>query len=144
MATAAFSVRMDEDLKRDFERMCESFGISMTAAINLFATAVVNERRIPFEIRSKPVGREEALRAFETARAQALAANPDGMTLEEINKEISEARTQGYRYAIRRDRYQCTGIILRVEGGDSPRNRGEGDARRQDRPGLQYLSAEGI
>ena len=94
MATAAFSVRMDEDLKNNFEKMCESFGISMTAAINLFATAVVNERRIPFEIRSKYPTREEALRLFESARAQALSKNPDGMTLDEINAEIAAARAQ--------------------------------------------------
>ena len=78
MAIAAFSVRMDEQLKNNFERMCESFGISMTAAINLFATAVVNERRIPFEIRGKTWTREEGRILFETARAQALAKNPDG------------------------------------------------------------------
>lgn len=94
MATAAFTVRMDEDLKINFEKMCESFGISMTAAINLFATAVVNERRIPFEIRSKSSAREEALKLFESARAQVLSNNPNGMTLDEINAEIAAARAE--------------------------------------------------
>ena len=94
MATAAFSVRMDEELKNNFERTCESFGISMTAAINLFATAVVNERRIPFEIRSKSWTREEALMLFERTRARALSKNPNGMTLDEINAEIAAARKQ--------------------------------------------------
>ena len=94
MATAAFSVRMDEELKNNFERMCESFGISMTAAINLFATAVVNERRIPFEIRCKSWTREEAMMVFERARAEALSKNPNGMTLDEINAEIAAARKQ--------------------------------------------------
>ena len=92
MATAAFSVRMDEDLKSNFERMCESFGISMTAAINLFATAVVNERRIPFEIRSKTWTREEAEDIFESARAHVLSKYPNGMTLDEINAIIDKAR----------------------------------------------------
>ncbi len=92
MATAAFSVRMDEELKNNFERMCESFGISMTAAINLFATAVVNERRIPFEIRSKTWAREEAKDLFESARARVLSKYPNGMTLDEINAIIDETR----------------------------------------------------
>ncbi len=65
MTTVAFSVRMEQELKNDFEKMCQSFGISMTAAINLFATAVVNEGRIPFEIKSMSVTRSEALRTFE-------------------------------------------------------------------------------
>ena len=94
MATAAFSVRMDEELKNNFERTCESFGISMTAAINLFATAVVNERRIPFEIRSKSWTRAEALMLFERTRAETLSNNPNGMTLDEINAEIAAARKQ--------------------------------------------------
>lgn len=94
MATAAFSVRMEEDLKTKFEKTCESFGISMTAAINLFATAVVNEQRIPFEIRSRSLSREEALKLFESARAQVLSSNPNGMTLEEINAEIAAARAE--------------------------------------------------
>ena len=94
MATSAFTVRMDADLKNDFEKLCESFGISMNAAINLFATAVVNERRIPFEIKSRFVDREEALELFREARARALEANPDGLTLDEINELIDSVRKE--------------------------------------------------
>ena len=94
MATAAFSVRMDEELKDNFERMCESFGISMTAAINLFATAVVNEKRIPFEIRSKSWTREESRELFEAARARVLSKYPDGMTLDEINAIVDNTRNE--------------------------------------------------
>ena len=94
MATVVFTVRMEEGLKKRFEETCESFGISMTAAMNLFATAVVNEQCIPFQIRSGGRSREEALRSVESMRAQALANNPDGMTLDEINSEIAAARAE--------------------------------------------------
>ena len=94
MATAAFSVRMDEDLKNNFEKTCESFGISMTAAINLFATAVVNEGRIPFEIRRKSSEREEDLALIRASRAHALAKYPNGMTLDEINELIAATRAE--------------------------------------------------
>ncbi|MBO4357817.1 MAG: type II toxin-antitoxin system RelB/DinJ family antitoxin [Candidatus Methanomethylophilaceae archaeon] len=94
MTTTAFSIRMDENLKNNFERMCESFGISMTAAFNLFATAVVNERRIPFEIKAKTITKEEALFNIETMRTQALSKIPNGLTLDEINEEIDKARNQ--------------------------------------------------
>ena len=94
MATAAFSVRMDENLKNNFEMMCESFGISMTAAINLFATAVVNERRIPFEVKGKTWTREEAKCLFESARTRIRSKYPNGMTLDEINAIIDETRKQ--------------------------------------------------
>ena len=94
MSTAAFSVRMDENLKNNFEMMCESFGISMTAAINLFATAVVNERRIPFEVKGKTWTREEAKCLFESARTRIRSKYPNGMTLDEINAIIDETRKQ--------------------------------------------------
>jgi len=50
MAQATFSVRMDDSLKKDFDRMCSDFGMSMSTAITVFAKAVVRERKIPFEI----------------------------------------------------------------------------------------------
>ena len=50
MAQAAFSVRMDEDLKREFSAFCENVGMSMATAFVVFAKAVVREHRFPFEI----------------------------------------------------------------------------------------------
>ena len=92
MASVSFTIRMDEELKNDFERICRSFGISTTEAINLFSTAVVNERRIPFEMMSKSWTKEEAIMLFEKTREEALSRNPNGMTLDEINAEIVAAR----------------------------------------------------
>ena len=50
MAQATFSIRMDEDLKRDFSEFCNSVGMSMTTAFVIFARKTLNERRIPFVI----------------------------------------------------------------------------------------------
>lgn len=50
MAQSTFSVRMDEQLKDQFGKLCEAFGMNMSTAINVFARAVVRERKIPFEI----------------------------------------------------------------------------------------------
>ena len=50
MALATFSVRMDESLKTQFDSLCQVFGMNTTTAINIFARAVVRQRRIPFEI----------------------------------------------------------------------------------------------
>ena len=50
MAQATFSVRMDETLKRQFDTLCSDFGMTASTAINVFARAVVRERKIPFEI----------------------------------------------------------------------------------------------
>lgn len=95
MAQATFSVRMDEDLKKDFDILCSDFGMNTTTAFNIFARAVVRERRIPFEIKALPqenVTRESALAAFVTMREQAETSGLQDMSLNEINEEIHQAR----------------------------------------------------
>ena len=50
MSHSTFSIRMEDNLKAQFEGLCDSFGMNMNTAFNVFARAVVRERRIPFEI----------------------------------------------------------------------------------------------
>ena len=50
MANTNINIRMDADLKRQFEAFCSDMGMSMTTAFNIFARKVVREYRIPFEI----------------------------------------------------------------------------------------------
>ena len=54
MSQSAFSVRMDENLKRQFEALCKDFGMNMTTAFTIFAKTVVRERVIPFLISAEP------------------------------------------------------------------------------------------
>ncbi len=46
--------RMDADLKRSMERVCEEMGLSMTTAFTIFAKKVSREKRIPFEVTADP------------------------------------------------------------------------------------------
>ena len=64
MATATVSIRMDEDLKRDFEIFCEDKGLTMSTAMNVFARQAVREDRIPFEIKGDQPN-AETLAAFK-------------------------------------------------------------------------------
>lgn len=50
MAQTTLSVRMDEDIKKRFDAFCADAGMNATVAINMFARAVLREKRIPFEI----------------------------------------------------------------------------------------------
>lgn len=50
MAQTNINIRMDEDLKKQFEAFCSDIGMSMTTAFCVFAKKAVRERRIPFEI----------------------------------------------------------------------------------------------
>lgn len=95
MAQATFSVRMDETLKKQFDGLCQEFGMNASTAINVFARAVVRERRIPFEISSPEtdITREGAMQAFQSLRSQAKDHGVSDMSLDEINQEINRART---------------------------------------------------
>lgn len=50
MAQTTLNVRMDEDIKREFDAFCYKVGLNTSVAVNMFARAVLRERRIPFEI----------------------------------------------------------------------------------------------
>ena len=50
MASTNINIRMDADLKRQFEAFCTDMGMSMTTAFTIFAKKAVREDRIPFEI----------------------------------------------------------------------------------------------
>ena len=96
MAQATFSIRMDEKLKKQFDELCENFGMSATTAFNVFAKAVVRERKIPFEISAPEpkITKEQALQAFMELREAAKECGLQDMTLEEINEEICMARQE--------------------------------------------------
>ncbi|MCH5291192.1 MAG: type II toxin-antitoxin system RelB/DinJ family antitoxin [Treponema sp.] len=51
---ATISIRMDDGTKAAFEGFCESVGLTVSAAVNLFAKITVRENRIPFEISGDP------------------------------------------------------------------------------------------
>ena len=50
MALTTLSIRIDENVKKQFDAFCSEVGMNTSVAINLFAKAVLRERRIPFEI----------------------------------------------------------------------------------------------
>ena len=106
MAQAAFSIRMDEDLKRDFGQFCENVGMNMTTAFVVFAKATVRERRFPFEIGERFIYREaeerlqirrDAHDAINAIRAERIANNEREWTLDEINAEIDAVRREQVR-----------------------------------------------
>lgn len=99
MAQTAFSIRMDDGLKRDFSQFCENVGMTMSTAFVVFAKATLRAHRIPFEIydasAAAPEGRvtrREARQAFERIRADVRSRGVPEMTMDEIDAEIAAAR----------------------------------------------------
>ena len=50
MASTTIQVRMDTKVKQQLETLLKDMGLNMTTAVNLFAHAVINQQKIPFEI----------------------------------------------------------------------------------------------
>ena len=50
MAQTAMTVRVDEATRNEFAELCNEFGLSVNAAINVFIKAVINAGEIPFKI----------------------------------------------------------------------------------------------
>ncbi|MCL1824290.1 MAG: type II toxin-antitoxin system RelB/DinJ family antitoxin [Oscillospiraceae bacterium] len=50
MAQTTFSVRMDTEIKKQLDDFCANVGMNTTTAFNLFARAVLREKRLPFEV----------------------------------------------------------------------------------------------
>ncbi len=59
MAQTTINVRIDEDLKKDFEKFCNETGMNISTAINIFVSTVVREKQIPFKITTDPFYSEE-------------------------------------------------------------------------------------
>ena len=50
MSQTTFSVRMDTDIKRQLDEFCAKVGMNATVAFNMFARAVLREKRLPFDV----------------------------------------------------------------------------------------------
>lgn len=96
MQQATISIRVDQTLKMKFDSLCDAFGLSTTAAFNIFMKAVVRERRIPFEIRAENSEsiRQKGMDAFEAMRRQVAESGMPELSLDEINAEIKTARDE--------------------------------------------------
>ncbi|MGM9740307.1 MAG: type II toxin-antitoxin system RelB/DinJ family antitoxin [Candidatus Cryptobacteroides sp.] len=93
MGQVSMTVRMDSDLKKSFDALCSQFGMSANTAMTVFAKAVVQRGKIPFEIRGdKTDSRAEGINAFRQIRTLAESGALPDLSLDEINEEIALAR----------------------------------------------------
>lgn len=95
MSTTAISIRLDSDIKKQFDDLCKEFGISTNAAFNLFARAVVREQAIPFTISRSISESEKRSIAAQNAlsRVQSISAQEaHEWTDDEIDELIATYR----------------------------------------------------
>ena len=52
MESLNLNVRVDANDKKGFERFCNSVGMNVSTAVNMFIKAVLREQKLPFEVRA--------------------------------------------------------------------------------------------
>lgn len=88
MAQTNVSIRMDADLKKQFDAFCSDMGMTMTTAFNIFAKKVVREYRIPFEIGAERPN-NETIEAMD--EVQRMKEDPSiGKTYTDVDLMIQE------------------------------------------------------
>jgi len=54
MGQTNINIRIDEDLKKEAERLFGELGMNMTTAVNIFVRQSVRMGKIPFELTTRP------------------------------------------------------------------------------------------
>lgn len=83
MANTNMTIRIDEDVKRQLDLLCDEIGISSSIAMNIFARKMVRERKFPFEVGGAPKADE---RIVYPAQAEVLEAS--GKLLDAYRKDF--------------------------------------------------------
>ena len=76
--------RMDAELNRNFEKACQELGLTPAVAFTLFATKVVRERRISFEVAYDPFYSDQNMTRLRKSIAHMEAT---GGTIHEVDVE---------------------------------------------------------
>lgn len=86
------NIRMDEELKKQFDAFCSTVGMNMTTAINVFAKTVVRQQKIPFEITAidDPFYSEKHLARLRKSIAQINEGKAVVKTMSELEAMESE------------------------------------------------------
>lgn len=67
MTPVSTNIKIDADLKEQSQALFDSFGLSLSAAINMFLRQAVREQAIPFRI-GNPLPNLDTFQAIENAR----------------------------------------------------------------------------
>lgn len=90
MAQTLVNIRMDEDLKKNMENICQELGINMTTAFTIFAKKMSREKRIPFDVSIDPFYSQSNLSAIDESFEQIKNGKVVVKTIEELEALANE------------------------------------------------------
>ena len=86
MSQTTMTIRIDEGLKRDFDKVCDDLGMPMSTAVNIFAKKVVREKRIPFEVSMDPFYSDSNMAAIKKSIEQIKSGKTVELSLEDLER----------------------------------------------------------
>ena len=84
MAQTLVNIRMDEDVKKNMEKLCNELGITISAAFNIFARKMIRENGIPFEVTADPFYSESNLQVLD----ESIKELKEGKVIRKTLKEL--------------------------------------------------------
>ena len=90
MAKTLNNFRIDENIKKQMEQICEELGITMSTAFNIFAKKVIREKRIPFDVSIDPFYSETNRKAINDSIKQL----EEGKVVTKTMKELEELENE--------------------------------------------------
>lgn len=62
---AQINIRVDDEIKKQAENVCNDIGISLSSAINIYLKKLGREYKIPFEVSADPFYSEKNIKYLE-------------------------------------------------------------------------------
>lgn len=90
MGQSLVSIRMDDNLKKQFDSICTELGLNMTSAVTIFAKKVVREKGIPFSVSFDPFYSDSNIREIHESLEQFKSCNTVSKTMSELEDMANE------------------------------------------------------
>ena len=90
MAQTLVNFRIDENTKKEMEKVCDELGITMTTALNIFIKKMTREKRIPFDVSVDPFYSESNIKAIKESIQQLKEGKVVAKTIEELEEMENE------------------------------------------------------
>lgn len=84
---ASITIKTDDQIKKEFNSICEELGLNMSVAINIFMKTVLREHGFPFELRLKELNKT-TLKVLEEAE-NGVNLNGPYKTVEELMEALN-------------------------------------------------------
>ncbi|MGL4484491.1 MAG: type II toxin-antitoxin system RelB/DinJ family antitoxin [Anaerovoracaceae bacterium] len=91
---ANLNIRVDENVKSDFQKVCSNVGMDMTTAFTVFMKKTINENGIPFQVSADPFYSAENMERLDKDIAEVKAGKAKFIT--KTMAELEEMANEQY------------------------------------------------